>query len=173
MALHHWLFITHPKTGEELFRSAQGPRVNITDCEQLEMALDESCSFDLQAVKNFTRDIKTGDGWSIGFWVKAVGFESLSQDGKFYPGLSMLHSISPPEPLYAFGKFSGDVVFPASYAGTYGVHPADSGVTNGPYARMSKATASPSFLPPLKWQCGQLLIQSISTVFRTMVPFLH
>jgi len=145
MALYHWLRITQPKIGEEFLMSAQGPHVNITECEQLEMAITESCSFDLQSVKNFTRDIKTSDGWSIGFWVKSVGFQSL-KDGKFYPGLSLLHSISPPEPLFGFGKFLGESgPYSASYTGTYGVDP-DNGA-DGPYARTSKAP------PPLLILC--------------------
>jgi hypothetical protein len=127
--------------------SADGPSVNITECEQLEGAIDESCSFDLKAVKNFTHDIKSSDGWSIGFWVKSVGFRSLSKDGKFYPGLSLLRNISPPEPLFGVGKFSSDRVFPSAYVGTYGVDPnSQDEPTNGPYARECKA-------PPLLLLC--------------------
>ena len=150
--------MTYPKTGENLQMSADGPSVNITECEQLEGAIDESCSFDLKAVKNFTHDIKSSDGWSIGFWVKSVGFRSLSKDGKFYPGLSLLRNISPPEPLFGFGKFSGDFVYPGAYVGTYGVDPdperggegpdpnSQDEPTNGPYARTCKA-------PPLLLLC--------------------
>jgi hypothetical protein len=119
-ALYHWLRMTDAKFGESFWKSARGPHVNITDCEQLKMAIDESCNFDMQQVKNFTDDIKKSDGWSIGFWVKAAGSKSLSNDGKFHPGLSLLHSISPPKPFFGLGKFFdpavGDKMF--VYAGT-------------------------------------------------------
>ena len=114
--------MTDAKFGDIFWKSARGPHVNITDCEQLEMAIDESCNFDMQQVKDFTEDIKNSDGWSIGFWVKAAGSKSLSNDGKFYPGLSLLHSISPPKPFFGLGKFfdpgAGDGEF--VYAGTDG-----------------------------------------------------
>jgi hypothetical protein len=83
------------------------------------MAIDESCNFDMQQVKDFTDDIKKSDGWSMGFWVKAAGFKSLSNDGKFHPGLSLLHSISPPKPFFGLGKFNQfgtDIM--SVYAGT-------------------------------------------------------
>jgi hypothetical protein len=118
-ALYHWLRMTDAKFGESFWRSARGPHVNITDCEQLKMAIDESCNFDMQQVKDFTDDIKKSDGWSIGFWVKAAGSKSLSNDGKFHPGLSLLHSISPPKPFFGLGKFNQfgtDVM--SVYAGT-------------------------------------------------------
>jgi hypothetical protein len=151
--------MTYLKIGGDLMSADEKrPSVNITECEQLEGAIDESCSFDLKAVKNFTHDIKSSDGWSIGFWVKSVGFRSLSKDGKFYPGLSLLRNISPPEPLFGFGKFSGDFVYPGAYVGTYGVDPdperggegpdpnSQDEPTNGPYARTCKA-------PPLLLLC--------------------
>ena len=168
-ALDHWLRMTYPKAGELNMMSADGPHVNITECEQLEEAIDESCSFDLEVVKNFTNDIKKSDGWSIGFWVKSVGFRSLSKDGKFYPGLSLLHNISPPEPLFGVGKFNGGNFYPAAYVGTYGVDPNEKvAPPYGPYARECKAppphlflcsrnidsesfSPSPQFLRTLEW----------------------
>jgi hypothetical protein len=124
-ALYHWLRMTNAKFGEDYWMSAQGPHVNFTDCEQLEMAIDESCTFDMEEVKSFTDGIKNSDGWSIGFWVKSAGFKSLSNDGKFYPGLSLLHSISPPKPFLGLGKFlyEGQGEYRLLYAGTDAVRP--------------------------------------------------
>lgn len=68
-ALYHWLRMNYPIIGAEELMAAEGPHVNITNCEQLEKAIDESCTFNMQPVKDFTKDMKTSDGWSIGFWV--------------------------------------------------------------------------------------------------------
>jgi hypothetical protein len=67
-ALYHWLRLTHADFGMEFEPpiSARGPHVNITDCKQLEMAIDESCNFDMQQVKDFTDDIKKV---TVGRWV--------------------------------------------------------------------------------------------------------
>ena len=59
----------------------EGKHLNITDCEQLEAAIDEDCNFDMQPVADFTRDAKDSDGYSLGFWVKPVGSSSLSDSG--------------------------------------------------------------------------------------------
>ena len=39
--------------------SAEGPHLNITDCEELEEVIDDSCGFDPDPVRSFTRDL----GW--------------------------------------------------------------------------------------------------------------
>ena len=116
--LYHWLRMNYPKFGSYNLMAALGPHVNITDCEQLEKAIDGSCSFDTKPVQDFTNEMKTSDGWSIGFWVKPTGFKSLDGNGKFVPGLSLLHSISPPEPLFGMGKFSGDTTYAGLYTGS-------------------------------------------------------
>ena len=63
------------------FAAVEGKHLNITDCEQLEAAIDEDCDFDMQPVADFTRDAKDSDGYSLGFWVKPVGSSSLSDSG--------------------------------------------------------------------------------------------
>ena len=67
----------------------------------------------LQQVRQFTQAIKapTCDGYSIGFWVRAVGDNSLTPDGQFFPTLSLLRSISPPEPYLSMGKMSGKCAY--------------------------------------------------------------
>jgi hypothetical protein len=79
------------------------PYINLTDCEELEMAVDESCDFDMQPIQDFTRDLKESNGYSIGFWVKPIGEKSLT-DGKFLPKISLLRKISPPEPIFALSR---------------------------------------------------------------------
>ena len=118
--LYHWLRITDAKFRDEHWMSAAGAHVNITDCEQLETAIDEGCRFDMQQVKEFTNEIKDSDGWSIGFWVKSVGAKSLTVAGKFEPGLSLLHSISPPKPFFGLNSFlyEGEGIYTLVYAGT-------------------------------------------------------
>ena len=81
----------------ELGFLVEGPgRVNLTNCEHLRQALEESCAFDPAGVKAFTRELRVSKGWSIAFWVKPVGPESLSENGHFQPQLSFLHELSPP-----------------------------------------------------------------------------
>ena len=98
---------------------ADGTHVNITDCEALETAIDDSCDFDLEPVKAFTRKVQKSDGYTIAFWVKAMGDESLNDESQFLPHLSLLHSISPPIPYFSMGTYtsiSNNVAFVGSEA---------------------------------------------------------
>jgi hypothetical protein len=75
-----------------------GPgRVNVTNCDHLKEALEDSCAFDAAGVRAFTREMRASKGWSISFWVKPVGPESLSEDGQFQPQISFFHKLSPPQ----------------------------------------------------------------------------
>lgn len=86
-------------------------RVNMTDCEQVAASIDEHCSFDHDAVRDFTTDLRANGGdYTIGFWIKPLDQEnSLHSDGSFYPSVSFLSTISPPTMNVAFGKFGTGV----------------------------------------------------------------
>ena len=80
-------------------------RVNLTNCEELEAAIDEFCTFDADAVRDFTADVKKNGGeFSIGFWVKPLGDESLMSAEKFYPHVTFFGSLSAPRPQLQLGK---------------------------------------------------------------------
>ena len=56
------------------------------NCDVLEEAIDEHCSFDSQAVENFTRAMtQNGLDYTIGMWVKSTGLESLFSSGPGNP----------------------------------------------------------------------------------------
>jgi len=81
--------------------------LNLTDCAQLETAIDESCDFDMKPIRDFTRDMSTNDGYAIGFWVKPVDELSLSED-QFIPKISFHNSISPPQTFLSVSKDDQD-----------------------------------------------------------------
>jgi hypothetical protein len=73
--------------------------------EELEAAIDEFCTFDADAVRDFTADVKKNGGeFSIGFWVKPLGDESLMSAEKFYPHVTFFGSLSAPRPQLQLGK---------------------------------------------------------------------
>jgi hypothetical protein len=75
LELQLWFYNVLEKYGRAL------PYINLTDCEELEMAVDESCDFlDMQHIKDFTRDLKESNGYSIGFWVKPIGEKYFDKD---------------------------------------------------------------------------------------------
>jgi hypothetical protein len=102
-ALHHWLDAVLPPDGGG---KAEGAHLNLTVCEYLREAIDDACAFDTEAVNKFSETLKTSDGFSLAFWVKAVDATSLTESGKFFPHLSLLHNISPPETYFAMSKMS-------------------------------------------------------------------
>jgi len=80
-----------------------GKRLNLTDCDDLEAAIDEHCGFDMEPVRNFTRDLKErGGDYTIAFWVKPVSMDSeLTHNvdgptGRFFPHIKFLSQITPP-----------------------------------------------------------------------------
>jgi hypothetical protein len=87
----------------------EGRRLNLTDCDQLEEAIDEYCIFDLDPVEEWTRDvIEHGGHYSLGFWVKPLGDESL-MEGKFFPHILFYGSVSPPQQQLSLLKSAGGV----------------------------------------------------------------
>ena len=102
-ALYHWMEAVLPPSGGG---KAEGVHLNLTVCEVLKEAIDDACAFDMDAINKFSEKLKTSDGFSLAFWVKAVDSTSLTESGKFFPHLSLLHSISPPEPYFAMSKMS-------------------------------------------------------------------
>ena len=76
----------------------RGRRVNVTLCAELEAAIDPHCSFDIEPVRSFTRDVRRNGGdWTAAFWVKSLGkLSELADTGLFFPHLNFLSSISPP-----------------------------------------------------------------------------
>jgi hypothetical protein len=101
--LYHWMDAVLPPDGGG---KAEGVHLNLTVCEVLKEAIDDACAFDMDAINKFSEKLKTSDGFSLAFWVKAVDSTSLTESGKFFPHLSLLHSISPPEPYFAMSKMS-------------------------------------------------------------------
>ncbi len=102
-ALNHWLDAVLPSDGGG---KAEGAYLNLTMCEVLSESIDDDCAFDMNAVNEFSRKLKTSDGFSLAFWIKAVDSSSLSESGKFFPQLSLLHRVSPPEPFLVMSKRS-------------------------------------------------------------------
>jgi hypothetical protein len=84
----HWL-AQHPDV-EQWFRSSQvgtrSRRLNMTSCDELEAAIDEECSYDGTQVTEFTKAMKENGGdFTISFWVKPTGANSLVTDATANP----------------------------------------------------------------------------------------
>jgi len=102
--ISHWEdSLLRPIDAPEFGRESH--RVNLTNCEELEAAIDEFCTFDADAVRDFTADVKKNGGqFSIGFWVKPLGDESLMSAEKFYPHVTFFGSLSAPRPQLQLAK---------------------------------------------------------------------
>ena len=95
-ALSHWLDTVWIMSRESL--QVEGKHVNISDCEELDLAIDDACGFDVNQVENFTREAKSSNGYSLGFWVKPIGNKSLSDSGSLTNCLALSCADSPPPP---------------------------------------------------------------------------
>ena len=79
----HWL-AQHPDV-EQWFISSQlrtrSRRLNMTNCDELEAAIDEECTYNGTQVTEFTKAMKKNGGdFTISFWVKPTGANSLVSD---------------------------------------------------------------------------------------------
>ena len=102
--ISHWedMLLT-PEDAPDFGRESH--RVNLTDCAELEEAIDEFCIFDGDVVKDFTADVKENGGeYSLGFWVRPIGDESLMLGDKFFPHVTFFGSLSAPKPQLQLGK---------------------------------------------------------------------
>jgi hypothetical protein len=81
--------------------------VNLTVCQELAESIDPFCSFDQKAVDDFTAEmVANGGDFTLGFWVKPLGAESLTKDGAFKPSVHFLSKLNPPQTNLAFGAFT-------------------------------------------------------------------
>jgi hypothetical protein len=83
-------------------------RIDLADCQRLREAVDDFCGFDSGAVEAFTQEsVANGGDYTVGMWVRPVPLPdesaSLHPDGRFYPSIGFLSSVSPPKPVLAFG----------------------------------------------------------------------
>lgn len=82
-------------------------RIDLTWCDQLELSIDEYCSFDMDVVRKFTKDpVENNAGdFTIAFWMQPTGSRSLHYPEKrFYPSMSFYSSLSPPQHNLVIGK---------------------------------------------------------------------
>jgi hypothetical protein len=57
----------------------KGRRVNVTNCDELEAAIDVDCSYDGHVVEDFTKAMKDGGGhFTLAFWAKPTGLLSIN-----------------------------------------------------------------------------------------------
>eukprot|EP00976_Prorocentrum_cordatum_P014880 298156-Prorocentrum_minimum.AAC.1 len=57
-----------------------GKFVNLTDCDELEESIDESCTFASQGVRDMTTKIREGGGdYNLVFWIKSRGEDTNDQ----------------------------------------------------------------------------------------------
>eukprot|EP00282_Hemiselmis_andersenii_P039355 CAMPEP_0169429860 /NCGR_PEP_ID=MMETSP1042-20121227/2089_1 /TAXON_ID=464988 /ORGANISM="Hemiselmis andersenii, Strain CCMP1180" /LENGTH=1492 /DNA_ID=CAMNT_0009540133 /DNA_START=27 /DNA_END=4505 /DNA_ORIENTATION=+ len=74
-----------------------GRRVNITDCDVLAEAIDDTCQIDTEQVRSFTRDTYArGGDYTLMFFAKPTGSDSFFSEGQFFPHIEAFSSISPP-----------------------------------------------------------------------------
>lgn len=60
-----------------------GRQLNITDCEVLAASVDENCAFDMESVRNFTREsVALNRDYTIAFWVRPVSMPSYGSDAQ-------------------------------------------------------------------------------------------
>ena len=95
--------------GAEWLQSLQdfdGSRLDVTSCEALEAAIDDSCSFNSVAVRNFTQaSIRNGGDYTIAFWVKPIGESAVDDARSFVPQTHLMASLVPPRHNLAVGKY--------------------------------------------------------------------
>ena len=77
----------------------KGNRVNLTECNTMYSTINEFCDFDIEQVRQFTKDVKANGGdFTIAFWVKPLGDVSqLGDTGRFFPHINFLSTLSPPQ----------------------------------------------------------------------------
>ena len=84
---------------------SDGLRLDITSCDDLERAVDNSCSFNAIEVEKFTRAvISNGGDFTISFWVKPIETSSLKSE-QFIPQALFVSTISPPRQNLGVGKY--------------------------------------------------------------------
>mmetsp|Transcript_21274 Transcript_21274/g.46660 ORF Transcript_21274/g.46660 Transcript_21274/m.46660 type:complete len:1658 (-) Transcript_21274:219-5192(-) len=76
--------------------SGRGKMVNLTDCDALEAAIDETCTFSHEAMRNATQEVRErGGDYTIFFWVKSRGRAAFDPSGNFLPHVSFLSNLAP------------------------------------------------------------------------------
>lgn len=100
------------KVFEHEVETSNAKRVNLSDCEELAEAVDSACSYDAEEVRRFTAKAKeSGGDYTIAFWIKPVGEESLFEGGRFVPHLQFINTLNPPRHNLGWGWYveSGNV----------------------------------------------------------------
>ena len=103
--------------------SADAARINVTSCDMLQTAIDTDCAFSAEAVEDFTEATIAGGGdYTVAFWMKPVGNESLD-NGRFFPQAHFMASLSPPQHNFMVGKTTMNSngesrVYTACFSGT-------------------------------------------------------
>jgi hypothetical protein len=89
----------------ENFMESDSKRLNIFSCDELERAIDTKCSFQAEAVEEFTKEVlASGGDYSIAFWMKPTEKSSLN-NGRFFSQAHFMNTISPPQQNFAVGKY--------------------------------------------------------------------
>ena len=102
--------------------SADAARLNVTDCDELELAIDTECAFSAAATEGFTRAAREGGGdYTVAFWMKPAEDTSLV-GGRFFPQAHFMASLSPPQHNLMVGKTTMNAngesrVFTACFSG--------------------------------------------------------
>ena len=95
-----------------------GKRLDLTDCDALQAAIDPECGFNSTEVEQFTKDMTANGGsFTISFWARPTGAKSmdLNKDGvlTFAPNVNFYADTSPPQSNARFGLMknnaNGDV----------------------------------------------------------------
>ena len=72
----------------------KGRRINVTDCDELEAAIDVDCSYDGKVVDDFTTAMNSGGGhFTMAFWAKPTGLLSMSEDNLFNPAVAFFGKV--------------------------------------------------------------------------------
>lgn len=105
---------------------AGNPRLNLTACEDLREAIDEYCTFNISAVREFTAaSAANNKDFTMAMWVRPSGTSSLHKESRrFFPGVSYYGTLSPPQHQISWGQNlnpNGEVrVFtPCAYSGQF------------------------------------------------------
>ena len=81
-------------------------KLNVSDCDTLAAAVNDYCSFKMEAVQAFTTDMKkSGGDFTLAFWIRPLvdTATSLHTDGKFYPSLTLYSGLDPPQHHLTWG----------------------------------------------------------------------